>query len=194
MRRGRARSLGPGHVGTAHGKFSRDKDTCSGAGVPEGAPSLLRWRQCNQLVHLCHSCPQHVLSHSTVALHRHGIWLDHVTPIPPHTRVSPSGTDVTVSSGPTGLIPDQTRYTPALGVQEHRLTQDVSWEAQSQQQPGTMSPLCPETSGAWDPALYLSTLWNPTHTQHLPRQSDTHVLESVGGDREEVLLAGHQCG
>lgn len=128
-------------MGTARGKFSRDKDTCSGAGVPEGAPSLLRWRRCNQLVHLCHSCSQPILSHSTMAWHRHGIWLDHVTLIPPHARVSPSGTEVTMNPGPAGLIPDQTRYIPALGVQEHRLTQDVSREALSQQQPGSKSPL-----------------------------------------------------
>lgn len=52
-------------------QVSRDKDTCSGAGVPKGAVSLLRWGRCNRLVRLHHSCLPRVLSHQATASHRH---------------------------------------------------------------------------------------------------------------------------
>ena len=64
--------------------------------------------------------PTCVLSHPAMASHRHSsshsmlspaIWLDRITPIPPHARVVPPGTDVTAGPGPAGLIPDQTRDT-----------------------------------------------------------------------------------
>lgn len=75
------------------GQVSRDKDTCCGAGVSEGATSLLRWGQCSRSVHLHHSSPTWVLSHPAMASHRHSsrhvmlspaVCLDHIIPNPSH--------------------------------------------------------------------------------------------------------------
>lgn len=129
-------------------QVNRDKDTCSGAGVPEGATSLLRWRRCNCSVNLRHSSLPRVLSYPAMASHRHGsshgvlslaIWLDHITPIPPHLgdgwhlqgqmsqrALSPQGSFQTRQG---------TRGHPSPGVQEHRLMQAVPWEAPSQPLP-----------------------------------------------------------
>lgn len=121
---GESAEPGSRHMGMAGGRFSSaETRTCSGAGVPEGATSSLRWGRCNWSVRLHHSSLPHILSHPAMASHRHSsshgmlspaVWLDHAIPIPPHARVAPSGTDVTAHR--TCSSPDKGHGdTPALG-------------------------------------------------------------------------------
>lgn len=135
-------SLGSGHTVTAHGKaqVSRDKDTCSGAGVHEGATSPLRWRRCNQAVHLCHSSLPWVFCHTQA-----------------QAQQQPQRAQSCHLAGPCHTHPASCK---GGQMSQRALSPQGSFQRRGQR-PGFAQAPFPQDGDTVGPPLYLCVLWVP---------------------------------
>lgn len=145
-------------------------------------------------------------SHGTLSP---AIWLICITPILPHARVAPLGTDVTVLAWLSRVYsrPDKAPGgSPAPGMQEHGLIQAVLWEVSSQALAAAVrSPFYLESCGAgtlpctpvpWAALPRLSKPQGRANTHGSPRGESSVGIEAHSWDMPSpaTTIVGAQGG